>query len=73
MSVVAVERFRASRPAASFDQSQGALQRSSEDCDYTKNALDMHPSRKIRGFAKLTLSLAISGAFSSPHEFQDIL
>jgi hypothetical protein len=30
MSVVAVEVFRASRPAAGFDQSQGALQRSSE-------------------------------------------
>jgi hypothetical protein len=30
MSVVAVEVFRASRPAADFIQSQGALQRSSE-------------------------------------------
>jgi hypothetical protein len=73
MSVVAVGRFRASRPAASFDQSQGALQRSSEVCDYTKNALDMHLSRKIRGFAKLSLSLATPGTFFSPHEFQDIL
>lgn len=30
MSVVAVEVFRASRPAADFFQSQGALQRSSD-------------------------------------------
>jgi hypothetical protein len=71
MSVVAVGRFRASRllPAGCW----WALQRSSEVFYYTKNVLDMHPSLKIRGFAKLTLSLATPGAFSSPHEFQDIL